>query len=484
MDIEKVVEKINKDRYRVEACFVFSCWNDPELYEEYMNINEGKDRTLIDKDARFYWALGKNMYKQGVRAFDPITVDTYLNDKEQAKKIFDEYGGYKEVKELMDSINSENVESYFDDIIKRNNLITIATKYDELFEDVNRFKNASSEDVYNTFDLLNNTVSLTTKEKIEDLVITDKDIEGLKNGEDMGFNYGKYSPLLNYITLGAAPGMYMVAGQSGQGKSSFAFENMLMGLHENGLGTAVVSNEMGIKVYKILLLSHILTNDLNYWGLTRKQIRIGKWTEEQNEMILKAKEISKEKYSNIKFIRMETNNIKKINKFFRKLKSMGISIVLYDTFKSDDETEVGLMWQSLLMDSRKIDQTCRKLNICCITTYQLAPAYINQRYLDVACLSNAKQIKEVYETMIYMRPVWEDELDGGKYDIHPYKFNRNNKKVKEKIVLKKDKKYLLVFVDKTRSDEDKQILVYEWKAHFNCWKELGFAKVINDHRNA
>lgn len=483
MNLEKTLEKINKDRFRVEACFVFSCWNDPELYEEFSEVNEGDDRTLTDEDARFYWSLGKSMYKQGIRVFDAITIDTFLNDKEAAKKIFDEYGGFKEAKEIMDSVNPENVESYYDDIIKRNNLSIICKKYNEIFEDVDRFKNASSEDVYNTFDLLNNTVSISTNEKIEDLVIRDSDIEGFKNGEDMGYNYGKYAPLLNYITLGAASGLYMIAGHSGKGKSSFVFADILMSLHQNGLSTAIISNEMGVKTYKVLLLEHILTQEMNYWGLTRKQIRMGKWTEEQEQKINEAKKISEEKYSNIKFIRMQSNNIKKINKFFRKLKSMGIAVVLYDTFKSDDETDLGFMWQSLLMDSRKIDQTCRRLDMCCVTTYQLALHTTNQRYLDATCLSNAKQIKEVYETMIYLRPVWEDEFKGGKYDIHPYKFRKDNKKIREEIVLDKNKKYLIAFVDKTRSDESGQVLIYEWLAHFNYWKELGFATVINDHRS-
>jgi hypothetical protein len=42
---------------------------------------------------------------------------------------------------------------------------------------------------------------------------------------------------------------------------------------------------------------------------------------------------------------------------------------------------------------------------------------------------------------------------------------------------------MLLFIDKTRSDDDKQVLIYEWNARFNNWKELGFARVKNDHRS-
>lgn len=165
---------------------------------------------------------------------------------------------------------------------------------------------------------------------------------------------------------------------------------------------------------------------------------------------------------------------------------MGTQVVLYDTFKVDDNAAADNgIWQTLLMDSRKVFQTCSKLDICCLTTYQLALHTVNQRYLDATCLSNGKQIKEVYETMVYMRPLWEDERTGGKYDVHPWHMKPGtNNKVREDIKLDPKEKYVLVFVDKTRADEDKQTLIYHWKAHYNKWEELGWCTVVNDHRGA
>lgn len=483
MELKKTLEKINKDREKTEAAWVFCLWSEPEFFEDYRYINEGKDKTLRNNDAIWYFNLGKAMYNAGFRTFDAITLDTFLKDKPEVRKQYESFGGWHTVSDLLSLVNTKNADAYFEEISKMNSLSTIATKYDELFTDIDRFKNASSEDIYNTFDLLNNTVAVASAEKVEDLVITQSFLDGLIAGDNMGFNYGKYSPLLNYITLGATPGLFMTAGHSGIGKSSFVYGNILMGLHYANVGVAIVSNEMGVETYKVLLLEHILTQDLNYWGCTRKQIRMGKWTDEQAEMIAKAQEISKEKYSDIKFIKLYGNNIGKITKYFRKLKASGVSVILYDTFKVDDSADVGAIWQSLLIDSRRIDNECRRLGICCITTYQLALHTTNQRYLDATCLSNSKQVKEVYETMIYLRPVWDDEFDGEKFDIKPWKYNKDNKKIKEDIVLDREKKYLLCFIDKTRADEDKTVLVYEWRAHYNVWKEVGFARVINEHKS-
>lgn len=486
MDLNKTLKKINNGREKAEAGWVFSLWKNPELYAEYMYVNEGKDETLRNPDAVFYYRLGKNMYLSGYKKFDHLSITTYLEDKPEVKKRYENYGGYHEIEEIESIVDPSNVDGYFDAIIKANMLTSLCRKYNEVFEDVDRFASATSEDVYNAFELLNSAVSLKDahSENAESLAVDDSFIEKLVAGENIGFNYGRFAPILNYTTLGCAPGsLYMVAGHSGTGKSSFVFGAMIMGLHYAGVPTAIISNEMGPDTYKILLLEHILTVDMNYFGLTRKALKIGKFTEDQMEKIREAEKISQEEYSDIVFVKMFDNNIDKIIKYLRRLRAKGVQCVLYDTFKSDDSADTSLLWQSLMIDARRLFQCCSKLGICCITTYQLALHTTNQRYLDAGCLSQSKQIKEVYETMVYFRPLWDDEYSGEKFDVHPYRIStRNGVRVKEEIQLDKDEKYLLLFLDKTRADEDKQVLIYQWKARFNQWKELGFAKVFNEHK--
>lgn len=195
MELDKVLTKINADRNKVEACFVFSLWKDPELYEDYQDIDIKKNAFLTDKDAMFYFMLGKAMYQQGYRIFDHVTLETFLEHKPEIYKRYNQYGGYHEIEQLMSIVSADNVEAYYDKIARMNSLTTIANKYNELFNDVGRFDNATNEDVYNTFELLNSSVSISSTEKIEDLVITDGFIQGLLDGDDMGFNYGKFIPL-------------------------------------------------------------------------------------------------------------------------------------------------------------------------------------------------------------------------------------------------------------------------------------------------
>ena len=301
----------------------------------------------------------------------------------------------------------------------------------------------------------------------------------------MGLNYGKVCHILNYLTMGLPLGeMTMIGGHSGAGKSSFIFECIVLPLVEQGIKVAIISNEQKIHSFQQLLLVHILTQDLDYWELTRKKIKMGHFTDSQKEMLELARQISAEKYLNIKFVKLFDTDMAKTKKIIRKLAKLGYQAAIYDTLKVEDTFDRST-WEQLLIQSRQLFQLGSKENIAVVTTFQLALSTLNKRWLDAGCLSNGKQVKEVYSEMIYLRQLWDDEYTGEKHDCKAYRLKRdaNGKltKVKEMITLDKDKKYLVAFLDKTRNDEDKQTVLYEWNGRFNKWTELGYCTIYNDH---
>ena len=301
----------------------------------------------------------------------------------------------------------------------------------------------------------------------------------------MGLNYGKVCHILNYLTMGLPLGeMTMLAGHSGAGKSSFIFECIVLPLVEQGIKVAIISNEQKIHSFQQLLLVHILTQDLDYWELTRKKLKAGHFTDSQKEMLNLAQQISKEKYPNIKFVKLFDSDMGKAKKIIRKLSKLGYQAAIYDTLKVEDSFDRST-WEQLLIQSRQLFQLASKENIALVTTFQLALSTLNKRWLDAGCLSNGKQVKEVYSEMIYLRQIWDDEYTGEKHDCKAYRLKRdaNGKltKVKEMITLDKDKKYLVAFLDKTRNDEDKQTILYEWNGRFNKWTEIGYCTIYNDH---
>lgn len=488
MNLDECLTKINSNRDQIEAPFVFCFWKDPDLYDDFKFVNDKNDETLRNEDAQFYFNLGKALYNAGFRKFDNITVYNFLQNKPNIKETFNNYGGYREVENLKQLVNVENIDAYFDKIAKLNTLDSLCRLTFDSFDDISKFDKMSSQQVYDYFEYKLNDISIASTHDVEEesLVIDDDFIEECNTGDAVGISYAKNCPIMNYLTLGVPLGeMFMIAGHSGVGKSSFVFENMVLPMTEEGVKVSIVSNEMRSKDYKIMLLAHILTKELNYWGLTRKQIKIGHFTNEQREMLNKAKEISQNKYSNLGFIKLFDNDISKVLKYIKKKSKRGYQIFIWDTMKSDDSLDEKMFLQ-LLINSRKVFQLASKENIAIIPTYQLALYTVNQRYLDASCLANGKQIKEVFSEMVYMRQLWQDEYTGEKYDCKVYQLQKNEEgkytKIKKMIELDKDKKYIVAFLDKTRNDEDKQQILYEVNGRFNSWKEIGYCSILNEHK--
>lgn len=488
MELRECLKQINKNREKVEAPFVFALWADPTLYDNYKNLNENKDESIITEDAKFYFELGKAMYKQGYRNFDNMSIYTFLEDKPSIKEKFEEYGGFAEVKQLKELCDPDNVEAYYDAVSRLNILSGICRNYFKQFENIDRFKNMTTQNIYDLFEYQLNNITLAVEQdmKIEDLVLDDAFIEECNSGESVGLDYSENCPILCSKTMGLPLGdLTMVAAHSGVGKTSFIFENFVLPLAKQGIKVAIISNEMQMKAYQNMLLIHILTQDLDYWDLTRKKIKRGGFSKEELEMIKKAQEIQKEKYANVKFIKMFTTDINVVTKVATKLSKLGYLSVIYDTLKSsDDATTDGSMWQQLLMDSRKLFQCAAKNNISIVTTYQLAIHSENVRYVTKNCLSNAKQIVETYSEVFFLRRLWDDEMDEkSKFYCKPYKLKKDKqgKYYKEAVKLKPDKRYLVGFLDKTRNDEDGLQFIYEWNARFNRWIELCQCTIVNTH---
>lgn len=480
-------KELTESRSSVEASFIFCLWKQPDLYDDYGMLNENDDETIKTEDGIFYFSLGKQLYRQGYKSFDNVSVYTFLEDKPSVKKQYEKMGGYSTTRELMELVDVDNTDAYFDQIAKMNTLMTLHDKGFNVLENIGKLMRMTSQEVYDYYDYLLNSVSLKSGHDtlIEDLTIDQAYLDKCDSGEELGLNFGKVCHILNYLTMGLPLGeMTMLAGHSGAGKTSFVFENIVIPLVEQGIKVAIISNEQRIHSFQQLLLVHILTQDLDYWELTRKKLKSGHFTSEQNDMLSKAVQVAAEKYPCIKFVKLFDTDIVKTKKVLRKLSKIGYQAAIYDTMKVEDDFNRST-WEQLLMQSRQLFQLASKENIALVTTFQLALSTLNKRWLDAACLSNGKQVKEVYSEMIYIRQLWDDEYTGEKHDCKAFRLKRDSNgkylKAKEMVELNRDKKYVVAFLDKTRNDEDKQTVLYEWNGRYNKWVEIGYCVIYNDH---
>lgn len=483
---------LSKNRTLLEGNFVLSLYNNPlELYGDYP-INPDKDLTT--SDGRFYYNLGYNMVKKGVKRFDEISIASFLNDFPELKKEYENRGGWKAISEATSILDPDNIEAYYEALIKNNLLIRLEKQGFGIEENINKLNQLTTADeVVDYFEIILNTIALniTHDLKLQTLKITEEDIKRKKSGEQRGLQFKDASPLLNSF-CGGIPrkGLTMFASYTNGGKTSFVFENVVLPIVNQGIKACIISNEQDSIVFKDLLYLHVLTTDLDYWGIDRTKLKSLDFTKEDWESYKKADKIVEEKYlSNIVFQRVYDYSMKNVKRTVKKLSRQGVSLFVYDTFKVDSTTET--IWQSFLNDSKELFQIASKENVAIITPVQIALSTKGKvRWLNEGVLANSKQISEIYEEIFTFRDVWQDEYAGAPQDIHPYyyvqdkdnggTFTREKKEIN--ITYADGKKYKIFFHTKSRNGEVGRTVLYEFKPYANKWKELGLCCVGEDNR--
>jgi replicative DNA helicase len=473
-------ELLTANREMVEANFIFCLYRNPDLYGEYEKEVRA-DRDLLTADGKFYYSLGYEMYKKGYKSFDDASIFSYVEGNDVLKNGFTRRGGYKTVEEIKKILNEENIETYYDDLAKSNMLLKLNDKGFDVVSELDKFKKMNTKNLHDYFEYQLDNVFLGRGAgvKIEDLDFEDGFIEACDDGEEMGLSYASTCPLLNFHTLGLhRSNVQIFAGFSGTGKTSFCINSYILPILDQGEKVIIVANEMNKRAWQHILMATILSQKLGYFGLPRKKQKMGGLTQEQKDKMNEAKEYYNKHYKGrLKFAKIYDYSIDDVKKIIRKMAKQGFNYTCYDTFKSEDSASAQMTGE-LIESSKQLLQVAEKENVGIIITMQLAIYMENTRYLSAACLSGAKGVKEVVSELVLTRQIWEDELNGEKYDIKPYRFKKDSSgkytTIKEEIILKPDKKYMVVFLDKTRNDEGDTTLLYQFDGAWNKWTEIGY----------
>lgn len=480
VDLKKYPEKLVKDRHQLEGNFIFTLWKEPDLYGEYgKDLVVGKD--IVTSDGMFYFALGLEMYKANYSTFDEVSIYSQLKGNEILIKGFESRGGYKTVRDITGILDTLNVDAYFDALIKNNTLMNLHDQGFNVMQDFDKFERMTTSDVYDYFEFkLNNTfLKRGGGVRIEDFDITDEFLEECDSGEGKGLSYGKVAPIMNYHTLGIHKSNVQVfAGFSGTGKSSFAVASYIMPILQQGEKITIIANEMNIKAWQLLYLATLLSSEFGYYGITRKKIKTGNFTEEEWEWLHKAQKFHRDNYfDQLKFVKIYDYSIEEVKRIIRRQKKLGFDYVLYDTFKAENAASTTVTGE-LIEASKTLLQVAEKDDVAIIITMQLVINMENTRYLTAQTLSNAKGVKEVVSELILMRKLWEDEYTGEINDVKPFRLKRDGNgkltNVKEYMELDTSKKYRIMFINKTRNDEDDLCILFRFDGAWNKWTEIGY----------
>lgn len=489
MNIQEIPKRYLKNREILEGQTVFCYWKEPSLIDDF-KLDVEKD--LLYDDTKNLYKIAEQLYNNQIVEFDLVSVSSFLESHEELKKIIDEMGGAKEIISQAKTVNTKNIESYYDNLQKSNYLINLYFAQKRLANEIDKMENMdSSSDVSDYVEYLigeiGNSCRVNNKIQVDELYLSDKMFEEIISGELIEtISFGDGARLLNDILYGCPLGTTTcISAPSGNGKSTFITSVMLYPMIKNGEIVTLITNELQFRQYMIMLCCIVAVKEFNYYGITRDKILKGKLDEENIETLKKVQSfINSELKNRIKFIKYTDGNIDTIVRLMKKYSKLGSRVVVFDTMKAQNSAD-NKAWATIIEDSKMLDVACQKTNQTLILSYQVAQYASNKRELTGAELSQGKQIKEILTNHVIFRYLHPTEYTGEKYDCKPYrwKFNESlQKSYKEEIKLDKDKRYIVAYVDKCRSGRDHQYLIYQFDGHLATYRELGFCTVVPDER--
>lgn len=481
-----IPEKYLENRDTIEGRLILAFWKQPELLDEY-KLNPKDD--LVNEDSRLLYNLAVKMYESGIIEFDLVSVETYLEKYPRLLEEINENGGVKELIRSANTINTVNIENYYDDLLKANYLIDLYFTQKQLVSDFDKMKNMT--DSLCVADYVEHLVGecasskIMKKVEVNELYISDQLLDEIIQGELIEtISFAEYAPKLNDIVFGLPLGMtFMVSAPSGNGKSNFITSMMIYPAIKQGEIVTLISNELGYKQYLIMLITMVLTRELDYYKITRDKILKAKLTAEDIEKLKEAQAFINNNYKGgIKFINYNSSDIDIVIRNMKKYARLGSRVVVYDTMKSPNSANERA-WADIIEASKLLTYTCQETNQALILSYQIAMHASTKRFLTGADLSQGKQIKEMITNHIIFRYLKPDEYSGERYDVKPYRWKReetSGKTYKEYFKTDPDKRYIVVYVEKTRNGEDGKHLLYRFDGHHATYTELGYCTVVPD----
>lgn len=532
-----VIKRLATEIFNKEAMLVGILWSKPELFDIY-TAEKLSSKSLANPVWAFYLGLGRELYKKNYEVFDDFSAHSVVAEKKMVEK-YEKYGGYALIEELMEENKGkeDNFDGYYEEVKK----YALLREYYRLFGD----KVVDVDGVYNYKELDRNAISMYWNDKINNIDIAhnetsivaydlladfDSFLNELDINPDLGMPFYKGKKLTDIINGWAYGTLSIIGAFSGNGKSSFVMEKLIMSCIIEKQKLAIIANEMDLAQYKKMLLITIMGTEMyekfkDYFGdkirFNRKSINKGNFTAEEKmklEMAIEwigekigKTENSKGDESLIKLIPLEEYTMDNVEKVVKKFARRGYCRWIIDTAKPSEGGKGKERWVQFVEDFDRLYKLARKdgggLNLAMFCTVQQADNYVGKYWLNEQCLADGKKIKNVADLVWHMRPVHPQEYKDGAHElvveswtpINEDMFNQDedqegneeqevvdfgdgNKMLKKKIRLKQGKVYYLLFTSKNRRGMTNltglDVLVFEVDFNGNRWREIGWAKNV------
>lgn len=472
------IEALLKDREMVECNFIFSLYKNPEEIPTYKDVKNGKDITT--KDGMFYYGLAVEMYYSGLRNFDSISILSYVSKNPDMKFEYESRGGYAPVQEITSLLSTENLDGYYEELVKSNLLIYLDKAGFGVEKEIDKLQKMTSEEIYDYYSYKLNDIALTKVGKISAENISENYesyIEEWDKGLAVGYKIGY--PILNWRFAGVHKGHLLLhEGHIGNGKTTTAILMYVLPVIESGEDVCIIANEQGVDEFRQMILASVLFNKIKYYGkMNRHKFITGGFTEEDKAALKQAADWLKQQKGKIYFVPMQDYSLRMVEKVVKKYARLGCGMFLFDTMKPESDAND---WGIFSDVAKSLFLLAKNENIAIVATAQLSGESMGRRFLDLSCTGKAKAIAETASQVVMFRNLFADERE----KLVPYKYLKgpDGKYSKSKCEMPWDatKDYIILFTPKNRYGEVGPQIAYEINRSFNTLYEVGYVDVPYD----
>ncbi len=498
-ELEETISKILTYKEACEANIVSIFWKNPDLVSEYEDINLGD----FDKNHwRVFLEIARGIIiVEDKKLLDDVTVGLYLEKHPKLKEKFLEYGGMETIEKVKAYVKESNVESYILELRKWKYIMLLAREGYPVNNRLSDFVNMNVEDIYSEYEIKLNHIfsNMDFETKGYDISYNIRDrIEDWDAGDAVGLplhNMPMLTRELGGLHLGD---IMLLGGISNSGKSSFLRNTILPSImkqytnKETGETSTekmvIFLNEEGIAKWQREMLIWV-ANNVYKKDIHKYQVREGKYSEEFKELLYKCASYLEELKSTRTLTLVPLNSYKTstVIKLIKKYAGLGVKYFAVDTFKMDNADGINVsdntrlqMVQNMTNLYNTVKESVKNVSLIC--TVQLTKATSKIRYVTQDALSESKNIVDPCATALFIRNVFDDEIEG-KNKLSVFKTGGTNGLSTIPVKLETGKKYQLVFIAKGRESSagvgSKQI-VLEIDHSKNIINEIGYTYVPVD----
>lgn len=468
-------EKILEYKLACEANVVSILYKYPDLFEE-------SELTINDFDINcwkvFFETARLICEKEEKNVIDEVTFGLFLEKHKKLMAKINEYGGYDMIVEASKYVKRENFDGYKKELLKWKTILLLNRRGYPVYDRLSDFADMKLDEIYNEYEAFLNDTFVNTSSNYSVFDITDGIydlIDELDKGLGMGLPYYNL-PILTQEVGGQNLGdITLIGGLSNMGKSTFLRNAFIPSILENNEKAIIMINEEDLKKWQKELMVYVANNILKK-ELRKIVLKNGKFTVDNKNILVEAANwiVENTKNHTLTVIPFQSYKTSEVLKIIRKYSSLGVKYFALDTFKRDKGNVSDKEWQQLeqnMTDIMDVVKASNK-NVHISVTFQLSKSSTRQRYYMQDNIGNSKNIINPAATCLMIRKVFDDERPGEKKELDIRDINGN------KVFLKSDKNYQIVFIVKNRNGSANEFqVVIEHDMSRNIIREVGICNV-------